>query len=72
MTPEEKIAIITETLEMENAHITPDTELLSLDEWDSMGVISIIAMLDRKFNKVLNAEEISSMKLLRDIIDLMN
>ena len=72
MTQEEKIALIMNTLEITASGITPDTELSSLDEWDSMGVISIIAMMDRKFNKVLNAEEISSMKLVRDIIDLMN
>lgn len=43
----------------------------TLDEWDSMGVISTIAMLDKKYNKVLNAEQIDQLKTVQDIIDLM-
>lgn len=71
MTQEEKIALIAEVLEIDPTRITLQTELASLDEWDSMGIISIIAMLDRKFEKTLTAEEISSMKFIQDIQNLM-
>ena len=36
-----------------------------------MGVISTIAMLDKKYNKVLNTEQIDQRKTVQDIIDLM-
>ena len=36
-----------------------------------MGVISTIAMLDKKYNKVLNADQIDQLKTVQDIIDLM-
>lgn len=71
MTIEEKLALIAETLDADIANIKPGIELKTLDEWDSMGVISTIAMLDKKYNKVLNAEQIDQLKTVQDIIDLM-
>lgn len=71
MTLEEKLALIAETLDADKANIRPEVELKTLDEWDSMGVISTIAMLDKKYNKVLNAEQIDQLKTVRNILDLM-
>lgn len=71
MTLEEKLALIAETLDADKANIRPEVELKTLDEWDSMGVISTIAMLDKKYNKVLNAEQIDQLKTVQDILDLM-
>ena len=71
MTHEEKLALIAETLDADKANIKPEVELKTLDEWDSMGVISTIAMLDKKYNKVLNAEQIDHLKTVQDILDLM-
>lgn len=71
MTIEEKITLIAETLDTDQDNIKPDAELKSIEEWDSMGVISTIAMLDRKFGKILSAEQIEELKTVRDILDLM-
>lgn len=71
MTQEEKLILIAETLDTEPNNLKPDVELKSLDEWDSMGVISTIAMLDRKFGKVLSTEQIEELKTVQDILSLM-
>ena len=71
MTIEEKLDLITETLDAEREKIKPETVLSSLDEWDSMGIISTITMLDRKFKKVLSAEQIENLSTVQDIIDRM-
>ena len=71
MTIEEKLDLISETLDAERSNIKPETQLCTLDEWDSMGVISTIAMLDRKFKKVLSAEQIEKLDTVQDIIDRM-
>lgn len=71
MTQEEKLILIAETLDTEPNNLKPDVELKSLDEWDSMGVISTIAMLDRKFGKILSAEQIEELKTVQDILNLM-
>lgn len=71
MTLEEKLRLIADTLDMASPNILPQTDLKSLDEWDSMGIISVIAMLDKKFGKILNAEQMESLKTVQDILDIM-
>ena len=71
MTIEEKLNLIAETLDADRAGITPTAVLSTLDEWDSMGVISIIAMLDKKFEVVLTAEQIAELTTVQDILDKM-
>ncbi len=71
MTIEEKLSLIAETIDTEPANITPSTVLETLEEWDSMGTISIIAMLDRKFDTVLTAEQIAGLQTVQDILDRM-
>lgn len=71
MTIEEKLDLIAETLDTDRENLAPETELSSLDEWDSMGVISTITMLDRKFKKVLSAEQIEQLTTVKDILDRM-
>jgi len=68
---DEKLKLIAETLDADPAAIIPSAGLSALEEWDSMGVISIIAMLDRKFGKILTAEQISSLCTVQDILDRM-
>ena len=71
MTIEEKLNLIAETLDADRAGITQTAVLSTLDEWDSMGVISIIAMLDKKFEVVLTAEQIAELTTVQDILDKM-
>lgn len=39
--------------------ITPETKFRELQEWDSMAALSIIALVDHKFNKQLTGEDLS-------------
>ena len=71
MTIEEKLNLIADSLDADRSNIKPDAILTDLEEWDSMGVISVISMLDRKFNKVLSAEQIDSLKTVQEILDFM-
>jgi len=71
MTIDEKLNLIAETLDADRKNINSLTVLKTLDEWDSMGTISIISMLDRKFGKVLTADEIAELKTVQDILDMM-
>lgn len=71
MTIETKLDLIAETLDTDRDGLTLETDLSSLDEWDSMGVISTIAMLDRNYKKVLSAEQIENLTKVKDILDLM-
>lgn len=64
-----------EALEMPKANIDENTVLKSIDGYDSMSVMAIIALVDEHFSKRLTAKqlgEITTMKSLMELIGLEN
>jgi acyl carrier protein len=71
MTVKEKLNILEELLLIEKDTLDEATELSDIPEWDSMAVISTIAMFDSVFGKDIKSEEIRKFKTVKDIIDKM-
>ena len=71
MTEQEKIALIEETLEMDEGSLTPDTILEEVDEYTSMAKLSLIVMMDDEFDVKLTGEMIKGFKTVADIMALM-
>lgn len=71
MTNNEKIRLIEEMLEREEGTINESTELTDISEWDSMAVLSLIVLMDEKFNKKLTGAKIKEFKSIKDVIDYM-
>ena len=57
MTDQEKLQCIAESVEMDVSEISPDTVLEDLDNWDSVAVLSIIAVINEKFNRFPSAQD---------------
>jgi acyl carrier protein len=72
MTQEEKIAMLEELLELENGTLGAETELTSIEEYDSMSKLSLIVMMDDEFNKKLTGEQLLAFKTVQDILDFMD
>ena len=53
MTREEKIEIIADILEVEPDEVQEDMVLEDFETWDSVAVLSVIAMMDEHFGKYL-------------------
>jgi acyl carrier protein len=68
MTNEEKIALIEETLDIESGSLSPETELSSVAEYDSMAKLSLIVLCDENFNKKLSGEQIRAFNTVGDIL----
>ena len=66
MTREEKIEIIADILEVEPEEVQEDFET-----WDSVAVLSVIAMMDEKFGKYPHASEIRSYIKVGDLMENM-
>jgi acyl carrier protein len=71
MTLEEKIVLIAEAIDIDKEQLKEETPLAGLEEWDSMGTIAVIAMLDRRFDVQLAIEELTALKTIGDIVALM-
>lgn len=67
----EKLALIADALDAEKELITPEKTLEELEEWDSMGVIAVISMLDKKYKVQLKADQIKALKTVNDILEYM-
>lgn len=72
MTEKEKLAMIEETLEMEEGSLAPEMELENIDEYNSMAKLSLIVMMDDEFGVKLSSAEIKGFKTVADILAKMN
>lgn len=71
MTNEKKIELLEEMMDLESGSLAPDTELEDLEEWDSIALISFIALIDDEFNKVVKGSVIKEQKTVADLMALM-
>lgn len=72
MTEKEKIALLEDMLELESGTLGSDTELSSIEEYDSMAKLSLIVLMDDEFNKKLTGEQIRMFKTVGDILAFMD
>ncbi|MDD6068691.1 MAG: acyl carrier protein [Succinivibrio sp.] len=70
MTIEEKLAIIKEILECEDADISVDTQLKDIDEWDSLSVLSLIMYMLDNYSIKVSGTDIRNFTKVQDIINL--
>ena len=70
-TREEKIEIIADILEVEPDEVQEDMVLEDFETWDSVAVLSVIAMMDEHFGKYPHASEIRSYIKVGDLMKNM-
>ncbi len=71
MTNQEKIALLEETLEIDEGTLTEDTLLEDVDEYDSMAKLSLIVMMDDEFAVKLTGDMIKGFQTVGDILAVM-
>lgn len=72
MTQEEKIALLEDMLELDGGSLTPEIELASIDEYDSMAKLSLIVLMDEECGKKLTGEQIREFKTVADVLNFMD
>jgi len=71
MMNEKKLELIAEVMGVEPADLTPDTVLETKEEWDSIALISFIAMMDDEFEKIVKGTEVKEKKTVADLMAMM-
>lgn len=72
MTINEKMALLEETLDIEEGVLRKETLLEDLDEYDSMAKLALIVMFDEEFGVKIDSETVKSFRTVTDILNLMN
>jgi acyl carrier protein len=70
MTQQEKIELLEELFEADAGTLSPETSLSQL-AWDSMAMLSLIALVSEKFGKRLNGSDIRAFETVQDILAVM-
>ncbi|CAK7063308.1 phosphopantetheine-binding protein [Tissierella sp.] len=71
MTEKEKLEMLEEMMELEEGTLTPDSILADLEEWDSIAIISFIALVDDEFEKTIKGAQIREFKTIADALAVM-
>jgi acyl carrier protein len=64
---EQLITIVKEALDLENENISLSHYFNSFDTWDSLGRLSLIALIDEHFNVQFSDEAFSSFDTIEDL-----
>lgn len=58
-----------EAIDADVADISEECEFKNLTQWDSMAVLSVIAMVDEYYSKVLTGEEIEKAMTINQLFE---
>jgi acyl carrier protein len=71
MTTHEFVEMLVEELEVEEVEFTEETDLSSLEEYDSLAVMTLIALIDEHFKKTLTNEQFQSITTVKSLLDMI-
>jgi acyl carrier protein len=71
MKKSEFIEQLSEYCEFENKNFTPETQFKSIEGYDSLALMSIIAFVDEKFRTKLTALQLRELKDFKSLISVI-
>ena len=66
-----KIELLAEILDQDPEDIKENMALEEIDEWDSLAILSFIAMMDEEFEKDVSRKEIQQLVTISDVLAMM-
>jgi len=61
--------VLRTALEMEDIDISLDDQFREYDEWDSLGQLSLIALLDEEFGVAIETDDFNELVTVRDLVN---
>lgn len=55
----------------ENQALSPETRLKDLENYDSISLLSVIALVDENFNQQLDPDQFKDMETVSDLMDII-
>lgn len=69
MTLDQFVQQFTDAIQAEPASVCPETRLTGLAEFDSMGRLSVLSMIDARFGFVVPIEQLDRSETVRDLFE---
>ena len=70
MNKSEFIKQVADILEIESENLSGTETLEDLGNWDSLSIISFVAMVDAELNRIVAPEKLKQAKTINDLIEL--
>lgn len=64
----EAIEIISEALDIDESMLDNDKKLIDIEQWDSVGILSLMAILDERKKMTFEIGKIQELKTVKDLI----
>tara|TARA_B110001450_G_C17665632_1_gene499395 strand:- start:3283 stop:3510 length:228 start_codon:yes stop_codon:yes gene_type:complete len=61
------ILLVKETLEIENREIRMSDTFRDFDEWDSLGLLTMIGIIDEEYNVIIEGKAFQELQTIQDI-----
>lgn len=71
MTNQQKLEKLEEIMDLEAGELKEDSVLSEYEEWDSIAILSFIALMDEEFGKIVKGAEIKQCVTVKDAMDMM-
>ena len=71
VTVTEAIAMLAEIFEEDEADINLDSSREDIEGWDSLGVLSLMAEFDSRFDILLSSDALDALSSVNDVIALL-
>ena len=70
MQKEQFIQYLKEALEIPDGQdVSPETDLTNLEEYDSLSVLAVIALIDEQFSQKLSASDFTDITTVQSLMD---
>ncbi len=71
MSIKEKLTLIEECMDIDEGTLKEEDVLNDYEEWDSVSMLSVLAMIAEKFQRTVSAEALRVAKTVSDVLELM-
>lgn len=68
----QKLAALEEIMDIAEGSLTAETDLESIEEWDSLSALSYVVFMEEEFGKKMTGQQVRAFKTVQDILNTMN
>lgn len=71
MNSQELIGLFAEALEVEESALSPETRIADVEEWNSIGWLTIMSMVDEQLGVQIESKAIRGFQTVQEVIDYL-